>query len=52
VLTAAEVELHAKIGRLGGWQGDVLGTTEEIETWLELAKGQLHDLNWARTNVE
>jgi hypothetical protein len=52
VLTAAEVELHAKIARLGGWSFDALGVTDEIETWLELAKGRIHDLSCARTSVK
>jgi hypothetical protein len=52
VLTAAEVELHAKIARLGGWLFDALGVTDEIETWLELAKGRIHDLSCARTSVK
>jgi hypothetical protein len=52
VLTAAEAELHVKVARLGGWKSPVLGVTPEIETWLELAKGRIHDLSWARTNVK
>jgi hypothetical protein len=47
VLSSAEVELHAKIARLGGWHMDVLGATAEIETWLELAKRRLYNLNEA-----
>jgi hypothetical protein len=47
VLIAAEVELHAKIARLGGWHTDVVGATAEIETWLELAKNRLHNLKEA-----
>jgi len=48
VLAAAENDLYAKLDRLGGCQQKVVGVSEEIETWLELAKGRIHDLGWGQ----
>ncbi len=51
VLDAAELELHAKLGRLG-WDYERVGVTSEIESWRELAKGRIYDLGWARGNID
>ena len=49
-VSAARAELYLKVIRLDGWVRS--GITAEIETWLEVAKGQIFDLEQACLNLE
>jgi hypothetical protein len=48
VLTAAGHELDAEIVRCDAWGLGSRDLTTEKGVWIELAKGRIFDLNWAR----